>query len=220
VIMLGLTISLNSFCFWDSAAQLPYLIKILAENVKMYKELKMITEQARSHDQFLRALNLGLENSIGLLQTLPIKDERILNSLTNFQSALNSVERFYGSIPKSEEALWQLLHDQSVAESLKVVTQIQDYSAKQEENASIILSQSRLASPKGAARMSAEMSAQILHALSQLIKINGQMLKLQSENFAYVNKTEKDSVVRFQRVNRDIKSSMTSFKGSFQFPSF
>lgn len=168
--------------------------------------------QGQDHADFLRELNSGLENSIGLLESLPVKDEKILAELREFQGALKSVTEVYGSVPKSQEALMQTLHDQTIAESLRMVNTFKDYSDAQEQNSIIIAAQSREASPKGAARMQAETSAQILRSLSQLIRLNTQMLKLQSEQLGMNNKIGKESVGNFQRVNQDLGRSFQSFK--------
>jgi hypothetical protein len=202
---------------WANAV---YLAKILAENIRRYQQLKLMIDQAKDSDQYLRLINQGIENSIGLINSLPVKDERILDELKSFQDAMNSVDKLYGAIPKSEEAALQLLHDQSVAESFKMVNASKEYSRLQEENAVKISIQSRQASPKGAARMSAEVNAQILHTLNQLLRVNGQMLKLQSESLAMNNKDGKDSVLAHQKVRNDLKSGLSSFRGNFNFPRF
>lgn len=202
---------------WANAA---YLAKILAENIKRYQQIKLMIDQAKSQEQYLRILNHGLENSIGLMNSLPIRDESVLGELRNFQTALKTIESVYGKIPKSEEAALQLLLDQSVAESLKMINDTKEYSRIQEENAVKISIQSRQASPKGAARMTAETSAQILHTLNQILRVNGQMLKLQGEMVAINNKDGKDSIHGHQKLKDDIKSNLSSFRGDFKLPKF
>lgn len=188
------------------------LTQILAENIRHYHQLQQMIGQGQSQADFLRQLNAGLESSIGLLQTLPVKDEKILSNLREFQGALRSVTDVYGMIPKSKEATMQTLHDQTIAESLRMVNTFKDYSDTQEQNSLLIAAQSRDASPKGAARMQAETSAQILRSLSQLIRLNSQLLKLQSEQFGMNNKAGKDSVGNFQKVNQDLGKSFQGFK--------
>lgn len=202
---------------WANAA---YLAKILTENVKRYQQLRMMIDQARNHEQYLKLLNQGLENSIGLMNSLPIKDERILGELRSFQSALNAIETIYGQIPDSEEAALQLLLDQTVAESIKMINDTKEYSRIQEENATKISIQSRQASPKGAARMTAETNAQILHTLNQILRVNGQMLKLQGEKLAMNNKDGKDSIQGHQKLKSDMRTSLAGFRGDFKFPRF
>lgn len=188
------------------------LTQILAESIKQYYQLKEIIGQGRDQIEFLRNLNAGIENSIGLLQSLPVKDEKILAELRDFQGAIQTITDVYGRIPKSKEAAMQALHDQTIAESLRMITSFKEYSEKQEENSILIAAQSRDASPKGAARMQAETSAQILRSLSQLIRLNTQMLKMQSEQFAMHNKSGKESVGNFQKLNQDFGRSFQGFK--------
>lgn len=188
------------------------LIQILAESIKQYYQLKEIIGQGRDQAEFLRNLNAGIENSIGLLQSFPVKDEKILADLREFQGAIQTITDVYGKVPKSKEAAMQALHDQTIAESLRMITSFKEYSEKQEENSIMIATQSREASPKGAARMQAETSAQILRSLSQLIRVNTQMLKMQSEQFAMHNKMGKDSVGNFQKLNQDFGRSFQGFK--------
>lgn len=188
------------------------LMQILAENIKHYQQLQMMIGQGRDQMDFLRQINSGLENSIGLLRSLPVKDEKILANLREFQGALNSITDLYGKIPKSQETLMHSLHDQTIAESLRMVNSFKEYSETQEQNSILIAAQSREASPKGAARMQAETSAQILGSLSQLIRLNTQMLKLQSEQFGMNNKSGKDSVGNFQKLNNDFGKSFNGLK--------
>lgn len=193
-------------------ADVGVLVQILAEDIQQLLQLEQMVQQGQNASDYLHALNAGIENSIGLLQSLPVKDERILADLRQFQGALRSVNDVYGVVPNSQEATMQTLHDQTIAESLRMATSFKDYSDTQEQNSIIMEAQSREASPKGAARMQVETSAQILRSLSQLIRLNTQMLKLQSEQFAMNNKTGKDSVGNFQKVNTDFGKSFQGFK--------
>ena len=188
------------------------LLQILAENIEHYYQLKTMIGQGNDQAEFLRQLNEGIENSMGLLQSLPVKDEKILANLREFQGAMNSVTNIYGAIPKSQAATMQTLHDQTIAESLRMINTFKDYSDTQEQNSIMIAAQSRDASPKGAARMQTETSAQILRSLSQLIRLDTQMLKLQSEQFALNNKVSKDGVGNFQKLNHDFGNSFSGLK--------
>src|ERR1019366_7347599 len=102
--------------------QVTYLSKILIENIKHYYQLQSILGQAKSTEDYLRLINQGIDNSIGILVSLPVQDEKILAQLKDFKKSLETVADIYGQIPKSGEAAMQLLHDQSVAESLKMIT--------------------------------------------------------------------------------------------------
>jgi P2-related tail formation protein len=188
-------------------ADVGVLTQILAENIQQLIQLEQVVEQGTDQAEFLQQLNSGIENSMGLLRSLPVKDDNILANLTQFQGALSSLNNVYGSVPRSEVTPMQTLHDQTVAESLRMVNSFKDFSDQQEQNSIMMEFQSREASPKGAARMQAETSAEILRSLSQLIRLNSQMLKMQSEQFAMSNKSNKDSVKNFQRLNTDFGHS-------------
>ncbi len=196
--------------FWGG--DLPILMEILAQNIKHYYQFQQMIGQAKSTEDYLRLVNSGLDNSMGLLSSLPVKDEGIMADLENFKQALGTIENIYGRIPKSKEQALHLLNDQTVAESIRMANSFKKYSQEQEENSVRIAIQSRQASPKGAARMQAETSAQILRSISQLIRLNTQMLKLQSEQFAMQNKTGKSEVASFMRVNDGLSNGFKNFK--------
>lgn len=196
--------------FWGG--DIPILLEILAQNVKHYYQFQQMIGQAKSTEDYLRLVNAGLDNSMGLLRSLPVRDEGIMANLESFKQALASVENLYGGIPRSKEQVLHLLNDQTVAESIRMANSFKKYSQEQEENSVRIAIQSRQASPKGAVRMQAETSAQILGSLSQLIRLNTQMLKLQSEQFAMQNKTGKTDVANFMRINDGLSNGFKNFK--------
>ena len=80
--------------------EVPYLIKILSENIKQYEQLREVVEQGKNSENLLRILNEGIDNASGLLQTLPIKDEKILSGLAKFQDAREKVKQIYGATPE------------------------------------------------------------------------------------------------------------------------
>lgn len=219
IITLGVSTSFNAKAdlFGGDVA---VLMQILVENIKQYYQMQEMIKQGRDAEDFLRALNSGIDNSIGLLDSLPIKDENILADLKQFKTAMGRVESIYGKVPKSPEEALHALHDQSVAESLRMANSFKGFSEVQEKNSELIAIQARQASPKGAARMQAETSAEILRSLSQLIRLNTQMLKLQSEQIAMNNKLSKDNVAGFKKIQSDLGNGFSKFKPDMKFVSF
>ena len=100
-------ISPPSYGIWGDGgagwAQIPYLVKILAENYKRYKQLKMMMDQAKRSDNYFKTIHQGLENITGLMQSLPIDDHGVLKELRDFNKSLKTVANIYGRIPKSPE---------------------------------------------------------------------------------------------------------------------
>lgn len=193
-------------------AQIPYLVKILAENYKRYQQLRMMMDQARNSDNYFRTIHQGLENITGLLESLPIEDQGVLNELKDFNRSLKTVATIYGQIPKSPEEALHKLHDQTVAESLRMVNSFKDFSKSQESNSDSLRIQSESASPKGAARSTAVSNALILKSINQLIRLQSQSLKMQSEQLAMKNRQDKNSVSSYQEVDRSLGVAFKNFK--------
>lgn len=210
----------RAFFGGDAAIMVPYLIKLIAQAVKQYQQLKMVYDNAKHHKDMIKSINDGLSEAIGLLEHFPIEDEKILGELRSFRRAMNEVERLYGEIPKGKEELLLKLHDETVAESIKISNSLREYAKNQERNSNRIARQASQASPKGAARVNVQTNAAILHTLNQLLKVNGQMLKLQSESLALNNKTAKESNYQFQKITGDLGSSFKSFNATFGTPKF
>jgi len=222
IFMIFFVANKNAFAWTDGSgwASYAYLVKIYQENLRRYIQLQQMIQQARSHENLIRTINSGLDNAMGVMQVLPIKDDQILSQLQQFQDALKKVEELYGMTPKSSDEALHKLHDQTIAESIKLANVLQDYSLAQEQNATAVFIQSSQASPKGAERMNAQMSAQILHSVNQLIKVNGQMLKMQSESLAFANKQDKDSTAGFNKTSSDFRNSVMRFKPNYSLPKF
>ena len=207
---------------WPGAtqSQLPYLIKILEENIRRYQQLRSMINDARHHRQWLKSIHQGLENASHLLESLPVKDEKILSQLRTFNKSVRTIEEIYGAIPNSKEEVVHRLHDNTVAESLRMIHDFQKYAEKQESNSVVLASNSRMASPKGAARITATTNAEILNSLSQLIRLNSQMLKLQGEQLALSNKMGKTEVSSYQKVNVTLQDGFQKFEPNMRLPQF
>ena len=193
-------------------AQIPYLAKVLAENYKRYKQLKIMLEQAKHSDNYFRTIHQGLENVTGLMDSLPINDHHVLKDLKSFNDSLKTITRVYGQIPRSPEAALHMLHDKTAAESLQMVNLFKNYSKTQESNSQSLKTQSQAASPKGAARATAVSNAMILESVNQLIRLQSQSLKMQSEQLAMLNRKDKQNIAAYQEVNKGLSNAFKSFK--------
>jgi hypothetical protein len=204
----------------DAAAMIPYLIEIINQSIRQYNQMKIIYDNAKHHKDMFMSINDGLNEAIGLLESLPIEDENILGKLRSFRRAVREVERLYGTVPRGQEEQLLRLHDETVAESIKISNSLKEYAKNQEDNSNRVALNAGRMSPKGAARVNLETNAAILHTLNQLLKVNGQMLKLQSETLAMSNKTAKESNLHFQKVTGDLGSSFKGFEANFRTPRF
>lgn len=197
-------LALRTWGFGGGFAQVPYLIRLITENVKRYHQLQEVIRQSQEGDAYLRTINRGIENAVGVVLTLPVEDQAVLEDLKTFRETIAALEELYGAIPKGPASRMFRLHDDTVAESVKLINDLKEYARRQEKNAEVVFRQAPDAAPRGAARMAAVTNSQILHAVSQLIKINGQMLKLQSEAFGMENRQGKEEVEHFNRINNEL----------------
>lgn len=168
----------------------------------------------------MREINSGLNASIQLLESLPIKDEKILGQLRTFQRSLKEVEKIYGAIPQSPDSSFQQVNDMAVAESLKMVSSATDYAEKQEANSARLEARSWDMSPKGAMRMQAQINSQILLTLNQILRMNAQLLKIQSADLAAKNREEKQDVMKFHRFSKEVSITSKAFSGDLRLPKF
>jgi hypothetical protein len=206
--------------FGDSFVLIPYLVKMLAEDYKRFVQLQQMIQNGQAQVDFLRFVNAGIDSITGLMATLPVKDEQLLGDLRDFQRALATVNDLYGAIPISGESRMQSIHDQTVAESFRITNSVKEYALAQEGNANRAFQLANTMSPKGAERLNAATNAQVLHTMTQLLRVNAELLKMQGEQFALANKQDKDSVAHFNKVGRDVRSSLGGFKGNFAYPRF
>ena len=211
-----LIVSAPAYGFWGDGgagwAQIPYLAKVLAENYKRYKQLKIMLKQAKQSDNYFRTVHQGLENITGLMDSLPIRDRGVLKELRSFSGSLKTITKIYGRVPRSPEAALHSLHDQTAAESLQMVNSFKSYSKAQESNSRSLKIQSQSASPKGAARATAVSNAMILESVNQLIRLQSQSLKMQSEQLAMLNRQDKHKIASYQEVDKGLGNAFKNFK--------
>jgi hypothetical protein len=215
-------VSPPAWAFSDGSGwvQVSYLIKLVAESIRRYQQLQMMIQYSKDAQSYMREINSGLDASIRLLESLPIKDEKILGELRTFQRSLKEIEKIYGVIPKSPDEAFQQINDLTVAESLKMVNGATEYAEKQEANSVRLEARSWDMSPKGAMRMQAQVSSQILHTLNQILRMNAQLLKMQSADLAAKNREEKQNVMKFQRFSKEVSATSKSFAGDLSLPKF
>lgn len=201
-------------------AAVTYLIKLVEGSVRHYQQLQMMIQYSKEAQSYMHEINSGLDASIRLMESLPIKDEKILGQLRTFRQSLNEIEKIYGKIPRSPDEAFQQVNDMAVAESLKMVSNATDYAEKQEINSAKIEARSWDMSPKGAVRMQAQVSSQILLTLNQILRMNAQLLKMQSADLASKNRGEKQEVMKFQKFSKEVAITSKAFSGDLSLPKF
>ena len=68
--------------------------------------------------------------------------------------------------------------------------------------------------------MQAQVSSQILLTLNQILRMNAQLLKMQSADLAAKNREEKQDVMKFQKFSKEVAMTSKAFKGDLSLPKF
>ena len=164
-------------------AQVPYLIQIVQENIKRFKQLRDI-------QSFEKLIHEGVIDLQGIEELIPIDKDILIELKRNHKR----IKEIYGDIPESIDQEIHRQNDNAIAESMSLHDSLASYTKALDRNATKLTRQAGVMSPKGAARAVVITNAQILHALNQLIKVNGQLLKIQSGKLALENKNEKEKI--------------------------
>ena len=101
-----------------------------------------------------------------------------------------------------------------------MVNSATDYAEKQETNSARLEARSWDMSPKGAMRTQVQINSQILLTLNQILRMNAQLLKMQSADLAAKNRGEKQDVVKFQKLSKEVSITSRAFSGDLSLPKF
>lgn len=118
----------------------------------------------------------------------------------------------------SPDAKAQSSVDQSVAEAVALNGAIYDYTKQIDQIGEDIKSFSHSVSPGGAQKLTAQSLGVVIHVLTQSLRAQGTLLKLQAQSVALTNKHEKDSSAQYLPSRRNSNKSHYSqmsrnFKG-------
>jgi len=194
-----LIIFLSAFLFIPQSAKadvwggdVMVLIEILGKSVQQLIELKKIFTTGEDTLNLLRDINRGIRDGLNTIHILyPDFKPGVFGDLDKADRVLSEVERLYGKVPNTAEARLQTAHDQSVAESIAMNSNLFRYADDIEKESLKMLEHSKQVSPQGAEKLTAQTLAVLVGVTSQLLKTNSMMLKIMSENLALENRREK-----------------------------
>ena len=137
----------------DAAAMIPYLVQIINQSIKQYTQLKQLYDTTSKYKDLLDRYHQGIDEALRLLEAQPVHDANILGQIRKLPAGHIKHGGVYGKIPNSPETSMLKLHDESIAESINMLSEIKEYTARQERNADLAMAYAKDASPKGAARV-------------------------------------------------------------------
>jgi uncharacterized protein YaaN involved in tellurite resistance len=169
---------------------------------------------------YLHDINRGIADAMRITRTMNTTVQPgILSDLQSTEDILSRLQDLYGRIPRTSEAAVQQTTDQSVAEAIQIHNQVYQYADQVDPEAERIKDYARDVSPLGAQKLSAQALGVLINVMNQILRTNGAMLKLQSEQLAMSNKREKLNSEQFKTQYDDLSQAFGSLKSQYQLPS-
>ena len=220
LLSLSLMIPSPSYAFINPA-DTAALLQILANGISQLIELKNMIDTARNKLELMKDLNSGIDVALGALRTA--YPDKALELYSDWKSSSGSRKKFssiYGEVVKSSAEVVQKHLDQSILDAIVQNNKTMDSTSKIDSIGEKISSQSQGASPKGAARLSAQALGVGLHVQNQSLRVQASQLKLDAQTLAAQNKKDKEEARVFMKSSQLLKKGMQSQKDSFKTPRF
>lgn len=168
------------------------LLQILAQTIEQVYRLKAIVENGKDTLNLMRDINAGVRSGLDLIRIInPKFNAGVYGDLNNPENVLRAIRDLYGEAPMTADKELIDIQDQSVAEVIAMNKSLYDYSAQVDLERERILVHSQVVSPQGAAKLQNQSLAVIIGVLTQLLRVQSQMLKVMGQNMALDNRKEK-----------------------------
>ena len=120
--------------------------------------------------------------------TFPESELGIYKDWDSLQGALKEMEGIYGVALDAKKFSHHAHLDQSVAEAIILYNKLTKHSKRIDAIGESAKNRSQYASPKGAARLSAQVASVQLQVQNQSLRTQSALLKLQAQNSTIANK--------------------------------
>lgn len=217
-VTIGLLVSFPHRAYCDMwGGDIPILLDILANSVQQLVQLKNMLENGTDTLNLLRDVNHGINDSLYLAETLGLRiDPGLYRELKSVDQAVRNLEKIYGVVVDSRNAIVQRHTDQTIAEAISFNNELNDYAHKLDQVGEEIKIFSHSVSPGGATKLTAEGLGVMIHVLNQQMRAQGQGLKLQAQALALQNKKEKDQTDQYLREGQNLKNKMLALNPEFK----
>lgn len=195
--------------FWGG--DIPLLIQIVANTLEQLAKLRSIIQNGSDTLGLLREVNRGINDALALIRTLNTTlSPGVLAQYKNPRELLQFLLGLYGQIPRTSQTALETLHDQTVAESISLHNEAFSYADKIDPEAEKIKDFSRMASPAGASKLTAESIGVLIHVSNQILRTNAAILKIMSEDLAMKNRASKMNSAQMKIQYEGISNALLS----------
>lgn len=168
------------------------LLQILAQSIEQVYRLQQVIQNGKDTLNLLRDVNAGVRSGLDLIRIVnPKFNAGVYGDLNNPENVLRAIHDLYGTTPNTADKELIDIQDQSVAEVIAMNKSLYDYSTQVDFERERILMHSQVVSPQGAAKLQNQSLAVIIGVLTQLLRVQSQMLKVMGQNMALDNRREK-----------------------------
>lgn len=197
------------------------LVQILANALKQLVELQQLVENGRDTLGLLKDINRGINDSLGLLDTLaPYIDPGLYKELKKVAAIAQHLQDAYGIVVDSPEAKVQSDTDEVVAEGIAMNNSVYDYAAQLDKVGEEIKQFSHAVSPGGAQKLTAQSLGVMVHVMNQQLRATATGLKMQAQAMAVQNRKEKTETAQYLNQMQTLQKAMQRNDINFKFPRF
>lgn len=197
------------------------LTQILAQAIQQLAQLKAILQTGNDTLGLLQDINRGINDSLNMIRTIsPYLSPGVYGDLKKVEDVLRKFSDIYGVVMDTPDAKAHSSVDQSVAEAVALNGAIYDYTKQIDQIGEDIKSFSHSVSPGGAQKLTAQSLGVVIHVLTQSLRAQGTLLKLQAQSIALTNKREKDYSAQYLSAAGVLSNSMQKNESQFERPRF
>jgi hypothetical protein len=196
------------------------LIQILAQSIEQVYRLQSIIQNGKDTLNLLRDINAGVRSGLDLIRIVnPKFNAGVYGDLNNPENVLRAIHDLYGTTPNTADKNLIDMQDQSVAEVIAMNKNLYDYSTQVDFERERILMHSQVVSPQGAAKLQNQSLAVIIGVLTQLLRVQSQMLKVMGQNMALDNRREKLASEQFIENYKSLSDGFKDLPKDIKLPS-
>lgn len=175
------------------------LTQILTQAIQTVLTLKSMLENGKDTLDLLHDVNAGFKKGLEIIHIIyPKFDPGVYGNLHDPNSVLQALQSVYGKIPEGSDQDLMQSQDQSVAEVISMNRNLYDYADQVDIERDQIILNANGVSPQGAGRLQNQALGILIGVTTQLLRTQGQMLKIMAQNMAYDNRKEKLASRNFQ----------------------
>lgn len=195
------------------------LLQILAQSIEQVIRLQTLIQNGKDTLNLLRDINSGVRSGLDLIRVInPRFNAGVYGDLNNPENVLRAIHDLYGQTPMTADKELIDMQDQSVAEVIAMNKSLYDYSEQVDFERERILVHSQVVSPQGAAKLQNQSLAVIIGVLTQLLRVQSQMLKVMGQNMALDNRKEKLSSEQFIENYKNLSDGFNSLPKDVRLP--